>query len=80
MKSSQSNFDLRSPSSYLARSYLIATVTPVLKKLSNAVVYHLLLCLSYFLLRQSLEILSWMETVCGALRSRLVDKKRPAEL
>ena len=26
MKSSQSNFDLRSPSSYLARSYLIATV------------------------------------------------------
>ena len=27
MKSSQSNFDLRSPSSYLARSYLIATVS-----------------------------------------------------
>ena len=27
MKSRQSNFDLRSPSSYLARSYLIATVT-----------------------------------------------------
>ena len=26
MKSSQSNFDLRSASSYLARSYLIATV------------------------------------------------------
>ena len=26
MKSSQSNFDLRSPSSYLARSYLIATI------------------------------------------------------
>ena len=26
MKSSQSNFDLRSPSSYLARRYLIATV------------------------------------------------------
>ena len=26
MKSSQSNFDLRLPSSYLARSYLIATV------------------------------------------------------
>ena len=26
MKSSQSNFNLRSPSSYLARSYLIATV------------------------------------------------------
>ena len=26
MKSSQSNFDLRSPSSYLACSYLIATV------------------------------------------------------
>ena len=26
MKSSQSNFDLRSPSSYLVRSYLIATV------------------------------------------------------
>ena len=26
MKSSQSNFDLRSPSSYLARSYLIAAV------------------------------------------------------
>ena len=26
MKSSQSNFDLRSPSSYLARSYLVATV------------------------------------------------------
>ena len=26
MKSSQSNFDLRSPSSFLARSYLIATV------------------------------------------------------
>ena len=27
-KSSQSNFNLRSPSSYLARSYLIATVCP----------------------------------------------------
>ena len=27
MKSSQSNFNLRSPSSYLARSYLIATVS-----------------------------------------------------
>ena len=27
MKSSQSNFNFRSPSSYLARSYLIATVT-----------------------------------------------------
>ena len=27
MKSSQSNFDLQSPSSYLARSYLIATVS-----------------------------------------------------
>ena len=27
MKSSRSNFDLRAPSSYLARSYLIATVT-----------------------------------------------------
>ena len=26
MKSSQSNFNLRSPGSYLARSYLIATV------------------------------------------------------
>ena len=26
MKSSRSNFDLRAPSSYLARSYLIATV------------------------------------------------------
>ena len=26
MKSSQSNFNLRSPSSYLARSYLIAAV------------------------------------------------------
>ena len=26
MKSSQSNFNLRSPSSYLARSYLIATL------------------------------------------------------
>ena len=26
MKSSQSNFDLRSPSSYLARSYLISTL------------------------------------------------------
>ena len=32
MKSSQSNFDLRSPSSYLARSYLIATVNRRLKK------------------------------------------------
>ena len=31
MKSSQSNFDLRSPSSYLARSYLIATVKIKLK-------------------------------------------------
>ena len=29
MKSSQSNFDLRSPSSYLARSYLIATVSMI---------------------------------------------------
>jgi hypothetical protein len=27
MKSSQSNFNLRLPSSYLARSYLIATVS-----------------------------------------------------
>ena len=31
MKSSQSNFDLRSPSSYLARSYLIATVQAVIE-------------------------------------------------
>ena len=30
MKSSQSNFDLRSPSSYLARSYLIATVCRII--------------------------------------------------
>jgi len=35
MKSSQSNFDLRSPSSYLARSYLIATVKKSLKKAIN---------------------------------------------
>ena len=33
MKSSQSNFNLRSPSSYLARSYLIATVTCIILKL-----------------------------------------------
>jgi hypothetical protein len=31
MKSSQSNFDLRLPSSYLARSYLIATVIVLFK-------------------------------------------------
>ena len=31
MKSSQSNFNLRLPSSYLARSYLIATVS-IMKK------------------------------------------------
>ena len=35
MKSSQSNFDLRSPSSYLARSYLIATVTRMKGKYFN---------------------------------------------
>ena len=29
MKTSQSNFDLRAPSSYLARSYLIATVLKI---------------------------------------------------
>ena len=33
MKSSQSNFDLRSPSSYLARSYLIATVSMFFAKI-----------------------------------------------
>ena len=32
MKSSQPNFDLRLPSSYLARSYLIATVPKVKAK------------------------------------------------
>ena len=35
MKSSQSNFDLRSPSSYLARSYQIATVLKKNSLLSN---------------------------------------------
>ena len=32
MKPSQSNFNLQSPGSYLARSYLIATVTSPFKK------------------------------------------------
>ena len=36
MKTSQSNFNLQLPSSYLARSYLIATVTILL--ISNMVV------------------------------------------
>ena len=35
MKSSQSNFDLRAPSSYLARSYLIATVTKMGRKIQE---------------------------------------------
>ena len=35
MKSSQSNFNLRSPSSYLARSYLIATVREKILELTK---------------------------------------------
>ena len=35
MKSSQSNFDLRLPSSYLARSYLIATVNDLGLNVTN---------------------------------------------
>ena len=35
MKSSQSNFDLRSPSSYLARSYQIATVISLKRERNN---------------------------------------------
>ena len=37
MKSSQSNFNLRSPSSYLARSYVIATVTKIESSLDYTV-------------------------------------------
>ena len=36
MKSSQSNFDLRSPGSYLVRSYLITTVPKNLTSYVNA--------------------------------------------
>ena len=35
MKSSQSNFDLRSPGSYLVRSYLITTVKNQSQKFKN---------------------------------------------
>ena len=39
MKSSQSNFNLRSPSSYLARSYPIATVIKLYKPFLDASLY-----------------------------------------
>ena len=40
MKSSQSNFNLRSPRSYLARSYLIATVHTKIEKISNKIIWN----------------------------------------
>ena len=40
MKSSQSNFNLRSPVSYLARSYLIATVHTKKEKISNKIIWN----------------------------------------
>ena len=44
MKSSQSNFNLRSPSSYLARSYLIATVINCFENFDFQNIYFLKIC------------------------------------